>query len=535
MSSVANDNLSRVIRRFLHSQSKNPQVVELGVEIQSQIELNGSTAIKYDTVIDDPIISNDGQTGYIVQKDGLAGFRRFYNQEQSIKADILNTQSIALDKAVVKSAIQDVIELLKLPQPESLDLQWQACLASLQQSRFILTGGPGTGKTTTVVRMMLLYLMLNKDKTIALSAPTGKAANQMMHSINQQLAQVELPEAIKQNMTLKAQTIHRLLGYNNITNKLKYNKDNLLPYDLIIIDESSMLDVSLTDALLQALKPQAQLLLIGDKNQLPAVDAGNVFADLCRLFTQTDSTERPIDLIEAYLNEETIGANIKPYIELQHNYRFSDDSVIAQLCLALTNQQTKSILQLKQDNVLCWSNPQNKADKKGILKEWYAGIAQDETAVLLSAVNNGNNSVYELNDLAREILYQNKSYYQDMPIMITKNDYTLGVFNGDIGYMSFHEEQWYANFIIEGEKKSIQLSALYDWQQANAITIHKSQGSEYDHVLIAIPDNDELKLLTNALLYTAISRAKKTITIWASNKIIKKIIATNEPRMTFLN
>ncbi len=140
----------------------------------------------------------------------------------------------------------------------------------------------------------------------------------------------------------------------------------------------------------------------------------------------------------------------------------------------------------------------------------------------------------QLNDLAREILYQNNTYYNDMPIMMTHNDYTLGVFNGDIGHMIMLDNQWFVNFIIEGKNKRIQLSAINDWQQANAITIHKSQGSEYDHVLIAIPDNDDLKLLTNALLYTAISRAKKTMTLWASDDIIEKIIKTSENRLTFL-
>ena len=532
---MVNDSLSRTIGKFLHSQTSNPKVVELGVEIQNQVELNGSTAIKFDSILDDAIISDDGQSGYIVQKDGLAGFRRFYNQEQRIKTDFTNAQPILLNKEHVKNAIQNIMALLKLNPPESLDLQWQACLACLHQSRFILTGGPGTGKTTTVVRMMLLYLLLNKDKKIALSAPTGKAANQMMHSINQQLIQVELPDDIKQGMTLTAQTIHRLLGYNNQTNKLKYNKDNPLPYDLVIIDESSMLDVSLTDALLQALKPQAQLLLIGDKNQLPAVDAGNVFADLCLLLKQPESNEPSINLLEAYINQQTDDINYNPSIELQQNYRFSDDSVIAQLCSSLSKQESKTINNLREKNLLSWSNPINKAGKKDNLKKWYSDIPQSETAVLLSAVNNGNNSVHELNELAKEILYQNKTYNQDMPVIITKNDYTLGVFNGDIGYMNFQDNQWTVNFIIEGENKSIQLSALHEWQQANAITIHKSQGSEYDHVLIAIPNNDEMKHLTNALLYTAISRAKKTITLWADDEIIEKIIATNESRMTFLN
>jgi exodeoxyribonuclease V alpha subunit len=265
------------------------------------------------------------------------------------------------------------------------------------------------------------------------------------------------------------------------------------------------------------------------------VDAGNVFADLCRLFSQITNNIPLTNLLEAYINLQSDDITIHPSIELQHNYRFSDDSVIAQLCASLSNQQVKVILELRGKNLLHWSNPQKKAEKKDMLKTWYDNIPQDETAVLLSAVNNGNNSVLELNGLAREILYQNNTYYQDMPIMITNNDYTLGIFNGDIGHMCFHDNQWHVNFSIEGENKRIQLSALHDWQQANAITIHKSQGSEYDHVLIAIPNNDELKHLTNALLYTAISRAKKTMTLWASDEIIKKIIKTNENRLTFLN
>ncbi len=518
----------------MHSQTKNPDVIKLGVAIQNQIESNGSTAIKSEVVLDDAIISDDGTSGYIVQKDGQAGFRRFYNQEQRIKTDFINAQTLILDKEAVKIAIQKVMVLLDLSHPNSIDLQWQACLSCLQQSRFILTGGPGTGKTTTVVRMMLLYLLLNKNKNIALAAPTGKAANQMMHSINQQLNDSELPDDIQQNTSLKAQTIHRLLGYNNQTNKLKYNKDNLLPYDLVIIDESSMLDVSLTNALLQSLKPQAQLILIGDKNQLPAVDAGNVFADLCRLFTKDSNNDLSPNLLDAYINDQTDEITSNCYIELQHNYRFSEDSIIAQLCSAVSKQDSHNVLDLKQQNLLSWTDPKQKSDKKKILENWYADIEDDETAILLSAVNHGNNSVFELNDLAREILYKNNIYYNGMPIMMTHNDYTIGVFNGDIGYMYMQGNQWFVNFMIEGENKRIQLSALNDWQQANAITIHKSQGSEYDHVLIAIPDNDDLKLLTNALLYTAISRARKTITLWGSDDIIEKIIKTSENRITFL-
>ena len=182
---MKNENLSKEIAKFLQSQTSNPQVVDLGCQIQNQIEL-GSTAIEYKESIKNSFISNDGSSGYIVQKNGMAGFRRFYNQEQSIKADFINSIEYQIDKKALKSAIEKVSKVLNLKLPESLDLQWQACLAGLHKGRFILTGGPGTGKTTTVIRMMLLYLTLNSTKQIAISAPTGKAANQMMHSIAQQ-------------------------------------------------------------------------------------------------------------------------------------------------------------------------------------------------------------------------------------------------------------------------------------------------------------------------------------------------------------
>ena len=530
---MANENLSNDIAKFLQSQTNNPQVAELGREIQNKIEL-GSTAIHYKHKIEDSLISDDAKSGYIVQKDGLAGFRRFYNQEQRIRAEFLNSDSTTYDRNKVKSAIETIMGYLNLNQVESIDLQWQACLSSLQQSRFILTGGPGTGKTTTVVRMMLLYLILNKDKHIALSAPTGKAANQMMHSISQQIVDIEVPNGLKQKLELKAQTIHRLLGYNNQKNTVKYNQHNPLPYDLIIIDESSMLDVSLTYAILQALKPSAQLILIGDKNQLPAVEAGNVFADLCQLLTQVSENEMPQNLLEYYLNDKNEDLEITHYMALQKNYRFTHDSTIAQLCTALSQSDSSIFHRLKNNNRLPWFDPVKKTDKKQLLKKWFANVPKGESTILLSAVNNGFNSVAELNDIVRDILYSNNSYNQGMPIMVTKNDYALGVFNGDIGHLNLIENQWQVVFNIQGDQKFISLSALSDWQQANAITIHKSQGSEYDHVLIALPNDDELKILTNALLYTAISRAKKTITLWADEEIIDKIIKTSENRITFL-
>lgn len=517
------------IQRFFSSLTDNQQVIELAVAIQQNLEL-GHTALPFDDKIEDKLISQDGQSGYIVIKEGLAGFRRFFNLEKHIAKDFLNSSVIKLDNKHVTLAIEEVIKINELPKPDDLDLQWQACLASLGHTRFILDGGPGTGKTTTVIRLMLLALQLNPECQIALSAPTGKAANRMIQSISQGLGDIPLDEHSMQQLQKPAKTIHRLLGYNHETNKLKYNSNNPLPHDLVIIDESSMLDVTMTNSLLSALKPTAQLILIGDKNQLPAVEAGSVFADLCHLLNQNQG----VDLYKYYSQENDGSPQSINYVQLTQNYRFQHDSIIAQLCACIIEREVNSLITLQSDKNFALYNPQNKKQKQQLISQWYEDIEETETSMLLSPINFGSNSVNELNELAKEINYNNAGLHQNMPIMVTKNDYTLGLFNGDIGNLKKRNGIWVVPFVIEGKESEINLEAINAWVDAHAISIHKSQGSEYDHVLIALPDDNDLEILTNALLYTAISRAKKSITLWSKNTILSKTINSNMQRTTFL-
>lgn len=529
MNNIKTSLLTDQLKSFFEPLTTNHEVLELVDMIQNQLE-KGDTAIHYDKVIEDDIISSDGEKGYIVINNGLAGFRRYYTQEQFIKKAFLDTELITINCDVVKSAIERIVHIIDFKDTNELDEQWQACLSSLFHKHFILNGGPGTGKTTTVIRMMMLYLAIDDDKTMALAAPTGKAANRMMQSIHQALSAIDISESWRVTLSKPAQTLHRLLGYNHQNNQLKYNKDNPLPYDYVIVDEASMLDVTMTCALLNALKPHAQLLLMGDSNQLPAVEAGNVFSDLCVLLNNKKQT----DLFHYYLGKNpTDQISINNYVKLKKNYRFDQDSVIGQACDGLITQNEKAFKSLRHHG-LNWFNPVTKTEQFELLKQWYQCIAENESTILLSPVNFGMNSVSELNELAIKFHHNNYAYNEGMPIMVTKNDYTLNVFNGDIGYLTQIDYTWYAAFMIEGQNKHIKLDAINQWVVAYAISIHKSQGSEYDHVLIVLPEDTESALLTNALLFTAISRAKKSITLWSSEEIIDKIIKTKHRRVTFL-
>ncbi|VAW40366.1 Exodeoxyribonuclease V alpha chain [hydrothermal vent metagenome] len=536
MSDNTPSSLTPHIISFFKALTTNQKIIDLASNIQQNLQ-QGHTCIAYKNSIDDRLISPDGNSGYIVQHNNKAGFRNFYNQENYIRSEFLNSSkpSIDFDKLnnVYKNVYKDIQKTSKAGDTEGIDLQWQASVEFLLHSRFILCGGPGTGKTTTVMRMLLIYQSLYPEHKIVLAAPTGKAANRLMQSIKANATSLNINPAMQEILSITAQTLHRLLGYNPQNNKFKYHQKNPLLYDLVIIDESSMLDISMTYTLLKALKPNAKLVLIGDKNQLPAVGIGNVFADLCHLNRQTQVTTNILKQLEQGININNCPTS--NYIELNRNYRFIAGSIVARLAAAMLNRDFPQLLSYKNQPNFIWNNPANKQDKNKLLIDWYKSIPAGETSVLLSPTNFGENSVDELNKLALQIIYKNKQKSENMPVMVTKNDYTLNIFNGDIGHMQWLDDKWYVAFMSETTTQHIQLDAIHQWQIAHAISIHKSQGSEYDHVLIAIPENLENKILTNQLLYTAITRAKSSVTLWASDAIMNEIINTKAQRMTFLN
>lgn len=413
--------------------------------------------------------------------------------------------------------------------------QRQAVLTALTHHFCIITGGPGTGKTFTVARLVMTLIQESQggqSPTLALSAPTGKAAQRMQESL--QLAvddsNLSLPEAM---------TIHRLLGMG-MDGVPRYHADNPLPFDVVIVDEASMLGVELSQKLFSAVKTGGRLILLGDNHQLSAVEAGMVLGDLCQL-----------DSLKAC------------HQTLIQSRRFSDTSGVGRLA-RLVNQATPPTLHdlhaLMQadDNLTLISS--FMGDYRALITPYQAFFvacrkffkrvpSADDIGALFATLNQyrilcashrgefGDNKINTEVSQAHLATYSKLPYlptwYHGRVIMITKNHYDLGLFNGDMGICLQQQQGFMVYF--DGKPLPIATTLLSDESIATAyaITIHKSQGSEFGHVAICL-DNHSERLLSRELLYTAITRAKTTISLYANDDTLASAITNPTVRTTGL-
>ena len=467
---------------------------------------------------------------------------------------------------------------LKLSIPSNLNKQQVTAINIANNNALsIITGGPGTGKTYTVAQLVIALQQAKEKKdngnktekikfstdsaSLALVAPTGKAAQRMQESLQSALDATDVEIKLQE-----AKTIHRLLGIGR-TGKPRYDAKNPLGEDIIIVDEASMLGVELANHLVSAIKPGARLILLGDANQLAAVDAGSVLADLCR-----------IPLLQPI------------HAQLTESRRFSSDSGIGKLAYQInqTKADTRAIWQLlKQDEALSFhqvntsqsdlsknTNITNSLSNHKILKEttknylpylrkikelirkqpekFTPNQVEDTISSLmrtfnqfriLTAGHNGewgdryiNNYLtkWHLNEL--KIPLGQNTWFPGRPIMILQNNYELGLFNGDIGFcLQTTESKNQLEVFFENKTQGIAVNLLNEEivATAYAMTIHKSQGSEFDHVAITF-DKSHSRLLSKELIYTAVTRAKKQVTIYSTKHALEKAIQTPTERHTGL-
>ena len=448
-----------------------------------------------------------------------------------------------------------------------VDWQRQAAKAASEQALTIITGGPGTGKTSTVLKVLALLQELNNGElAISLAAPTGKAAMRLQQSLLEGKRSLALGDALLASIPEKVSTLHRLLGPINQSNQFRHNEQHPLNCDVLVIDESSMIDLAMMSKLLDALAPSARLILLGDKDQLASVESGAVLNDLCTsLPRQTIELKKTWrfsgaikDLAAAInsqqaeqswllLNEQSIRPGdslphqltIKPatvtpsviksdqQISLFDVPDVSDTSqpIISTEVTAMTRSET-SINLLKED----WLD-QAYQQYQGYIKQVkadnnpHAALAAFSRFQVLCAVRQGEFGVEGVNWALEKRLYSSSKqthlpWYHGKPVMITRNDPSLGLFNGDIGICLNDDTSqlrvWFND--SKGHFRAVMPARLPQYETVYAMTIHKSQGSEFEHVMIVLPDKP-LPILSSELLYTGVTRAKKHVDI-ASGELV---------------
>ncbi|MDK9793295.1 exodeoxyribonuclease V subunit alpha [Vibrio sp. D431a] len=483
--------------------------------------------------------------------------------------DIAQPQSINWNDTLpvlqrAKSA-EDLKKLSKLI-PENSRLDWQkiAVASSLLKPLAIITGGPGTGKTTTVIKLLASMIHSHRTNandelsyippTIKLVAPTGKAAMRLTESIGGALQTMNLDEDVAAHIPTQASTLHRLLGATKGASKFRFNAENRLHLDALVVDEASMIDLPMMFSLVCALPPHAKLILLGDKDQLASVEAGSVLADFCA-FSRFSFSSNHTSQIEA-LTSFKINSSPKAKLltdcvsELKKSYRFHAKSGIGQLAKAVNNGESADIdkvlsegfddvhfseLNANSYNEMITQVSASYAEYIDLIRTGasYKEIIDTYNSIrLLCAVREGEFGLTGLNSKIEKKLcsmgllsiHKHNSWYEGRPIMVVRNDYSTGLYNGDIGITVRDPES--NNLIVifefpDGSIKQYQTCRIPDHETAFAMTIHKSQGSEFPNTYMVLPVKPT-PVLTRELVYTGITRAKTNLHMFATRDILHR-------------
>jgi exodeoxyribonuclease V, alpha subunit len=498
--------------------------------------------------------------------------QRYWQYEKDVAEYISTSISKTNEMKLDTSKLQKKLNLY-FDEIDKHKINWQkiAAIAALSKKFLVISGSPGTGKTTAITKIMALILdMENRALRIALAAPTGKAAARLQESIKKTKEKLNCIAAIKEMIPNEAQTIHRLLGSINNSPYFQFNKKNQLPYDLVVIDEASMVDLPLLAKLIVALPPEASLILLGDKDQLASVEAGAVLGDICGQGTPNIFSPEFARDISSLSGKEIESGNLTAGIQdniihLQKNYRFPDQSGIGLLSQTVNNGHSQEAVELLRSGKYVDIHWTELAESENLFKLFGEIVVERYQEYLKAAVSGSDipENIFDLFEKFRILcalrvgiwgtermnVYVEKIlrdagliktrdvFYEGMPIMVLQNDYRLRLFNGDVGIIlrdSDENDQLRAFFRDEHNSLRKYLPArLPKHETAWAMTVHKSQGSEFERVLLILSDRD-VPLITRELIYTGITRARKVVDIWAGEDLLKRAISRRISRQSGL-
>jgi exodeoxyribonuclease V alpha subunit len=463
------------------------------------------------------------------------------------------------------------------PNPQAHNLtDWQkvACAVALRARLSVITGGPGTGKTYTAARLLALLLALHPDGSplrVALAAPTGKAAARLKQSIDDALTRLPVPADAGLDLSAliarmgPARTLHSLLGARPDTRQFRHHAANPLDVDVLIVDEASMVHLEMMDALLQALPPTARLVLLGDKDQLASVEAGAVLGDLCQDAAAGRYSAATAQFVQRVAGQTLAAEFVLPdpapvlaqqTVMLRQSRRFK--GAIGQLALAVNrgdaaaaraclggpdNAVTSPVLALQPSSPqavcalalgatgkpsyaeylrLMQTGPAEQGAEVSIEShgQWVSSVLKAfERFRILCAVHQGDWGTQSLNAAVQKaladagLLQVKGDWYEGRPVMVTRNDAQLGVFNGDVGVVLPNTEGKPKVWFLDGEAlRSVSVMRLAQVETAFVMTVHKSQGSEFEHTALVLPPGGA-EVLSRELVYTGITRAREHFTL----------------------
>ncbi len=493
-----------------------------------------------------------GTTGPIVLEGSRAYLRRFWDHEVRLSeafARRARTTPFGLDRVALRRRLDELFPDSGLDGPN-----WQKIAAAVASRRAlsIVTGGPGTGKTTTAVKILVALRGANNGPPprVQLLAPTGKAAARLSEAVVAALDGLAGAESMRQWIP-QAATIHRALGsIRGSSTAFRHHRDNPLVADVVVVDEASMVDLALMRRLVDAVPESARLILLGDRDQLASVEAGAVLGDICNVGRSWGRSRAARQEIAELTGAELAGPEAAPAIadcivELRHSWRFGVNTPIGRLARAVNDGDGDTVVEILRDPEspeveLLAPLPLAQAAVDELVLDRYAAYLEPglkpasildrlDSFRILCAHRRGRRGVIQVNEHVETALAEaglidpSGRVYVGRPVLITRNDHAQGLYNGDIGVVAATEDGVRVAFAGPEGVRLLSAARLPPHETVYAMSVHKSQGSEFDSVALVLPEVTS-RILSRELLYTALTRARRQVHLVGDPEVIRAAV-----------